>query len=154
MVERVILQTAAYERLAKKYGLTSEQDRLLGAARYRWDLIERDIAALLNRRKDLPAGRKGTYPEPLVNYLASIYLNCCFVEKCPPPQSLLFLVSQQLEIANFGIKGGKRDALEQARQIRSIEPTISNRALARRLKVDPATVGRWVNGGLLQPADA
>jgi hypothetical protein len=154
VVEHVKLQDVAYERLAEKYGLTSSKDRLLGPARYRWDLIERDIDALLKRRTDLPAGSKGTYPVPLVNYLSATYLACCVAENRAPPQTLLFLIWQQLHLASFGIKGGKPDALGQAREIRNAEPDISNRMLARRLRVDVSTVGRWVKRGLLQPANA
>lgn len=151
MVGRVKWQEAAYDRLAKKYGLSSAKERLAGPARYQWDLIERDIHVLLNRRTDLPAGSKDTYPEPLVNYLAATYLACCMVENRAPSQELVHLIWSQLELMHFGMKGGKPDALQIACQIRNAEPDISNGMLARRVRVDTSTVGRWVNRGLLQP---
>jgi hypothetical protein len=151
VVERVKWQEAAYDRLAEKYGLTSAKERLVGPARYRWDLIERDIHVLLNRRTDLPAGSKDTYPEPLVNYLAVTYLACCVVESRAPSQELVHLIWRQLDLMHFGMKGGKPDALQMARQIRNAEPGISNRMLARRVRVDTSTVGRWVNRGRLPP---
>jgi hypothetical protein len=137
-------QASAYDKLATKYGLATSQERLASPARYRWDLIERDINALLARRRDLLTGRKGTYPESLVNYLASIYLGCCMIENRAPSQELVFLISQQLDVAHFRVKGGKKDALTAAQQLRYDNPQISNIALAKRLKqqVDRRPLGQ------------
>jgi hypothetical protein len=47
MSPRLIRQDQAYDRLAKKYGLATSKQLRAGPARYHWDLIERDIKALL-----------------------------------------------------------------------------------------------------------
>jgi hypothetical protein len=147
---RVQRQARTYDRLAVKYGLATSQERLAGPRRYRWDLIERDVKVLLARRRHLPLGRSKTYPESLVNYIASIYLGCCEIEQRAPFPELVHLISQQLEVADFGVKGAKEAVLIAAQQLRCDNPQISNTALAKKLKIDKATVGRWVNYGLLQ----
>jgi hypothetical protein len=152
MHDRLTRQGQTYDRMAKKYGLATSREYLAGPRRYRWDLIERNVIALLSRRRGLPTGSRGTYPRALVNYLASIYLTCCMIEKRAPWQELIALVSEQLNVAHFGLKGGKGDALAVAQQLRREKPDISNRALAKTLKVETSTIGHWVKKGLLQPA--
>jgi hypothetical protein len=151
MSGHILRQSATYDRLAKKFGLATSKERLAGPGRYRWDLIERDINALLMRRRDLPNGRRGTYPNSLVNYIASIYLSCCMVEKRPPPQELVHLIAQQLNVSGFRVKKRKQSGVPDAQQIRTDNPSISNRALAQRLNVPTSTVGRWVKLRLLPP---
>ena len=67
MSPRLSRQVANYDLLAKRYGLATQKEMMAGPYRYRWDLIERDVLALLTRRRDLPVGKPGTYPEDLVN---------------------------------------------------------------------------------------
>jgi hypothetical protein len=154
MSPRLIRQDQAYDRLAKKYGLATSKQLRAGPARYHWDLIERDIKALLLRRRDLPNGCKGTYPKSLVNYAASMFLTCCMLEKRPLLPELVHLIWQQLDVKNFGIKKGeKQNLIVTAQQICSEERSISNRQLAKRIRVPTATIGRWVESGLLPEAD-
>jgi hypothetical protein len=154
MSPRLIRQGRAYDRLAKRHGLATSKQLLAGPARYHWNLIERDIKALLSRRRELPNSSKGNYPKSLVNYAASMFLACCMIEKRPPPPELVRLIWQQLEAENFGVKKGeKQNLIVTAQQIRNAEPFISNRKLAERIRVPTATIGRWVESGLLPPAE-
>jgi hypothetical protein len=147
MSNRLTRQGDNFDKQAKQYGLATSQELLAGPARYRWDLIQRDINALLCRRRDLPDG----IPEPLVNYQASIYLACCMVENKAPPQELVHLIAQQLDVADFGLGRGKEECLIAAQKARQQNPTISNIALAQQVGVDKVTIGRWVGRGLLAP---
>jgi len=154
MSPRLFRQSQAYDRLAKKHGLATSEQLRDSPARYRWELIERNVRALLSRRRDLPNGSKGTYPEILVNYAASMFLACCLVEKRPPPPELVHLIWQQLDVGSFGVKKGEKDSeIVKAQQIRADTPLMSNRELARLVGVPTTTIGRWVKDGLLLPPD-
>lgn len=154
MSPRLLRQSRAYDRLAKKHGLATSEQLRAGPARYRWNLIEQDLKILLARRRHLPIASRGGYPEVLVNYAASMFLTCCLVEKRPPPPELVHLIWQQLDVESFGVKKGEKDEkIIKAQQIRSVDTLMSNRELARLVKVPTATIGRWVKSGLLPPPE-
>jgi hypothetical protein len=148
-------QVGSQGRYASQYGIASLKELRCGVNRYRWDLIERDVNAFLLRRRDLPTGSPGTYPETLVKYMASIYLSCSRIEGRPPPENLAHLISHLLEVPSFALKGADRDseALERAREIRHADPGVSNKAIAREIGVAASTVGRWVKDELLAARD-
>jgi hypothetical protein len=141
-----------YDALARKFGFATFKELQERPLRYHWHLIERDINRLLSRRRDLPARRGKTIPDALVNYLAVTYLGCCSTENRPPPQELVHLIAQQMETARFGVKAAKAPALIRAQELRNSDPQISNIAIAKSIKVNKATVGRWVKDGLLVAA--
>jgi hypothetical protein len=159
----LLRQSYNFDRDAKKYGIATEKERLLRPGRYNWERIERDVNALLTRRRDLSSGAPGaatdregkrqTYPEEFVKHVADIYLRCCAIEKRAPSLELARLISQLLNAADFGVKGGDDAKTIEAQEIRSVEKAISNRALAKRVGVDISTIGRWVKEGLLPPPD-
>ena len=154
MSPRLLRQSRAYDRLAKKHGLATSEQLRASPARYCWDLIERDVKSLLARRRHLPIRSRGSYPEVLVNYAAIMFLTCCLVEKRPPPPELVHLIWQQLDVESFGVKKGEKDSeIFKAQEIRSDNPLMSNRELARLVKVPTATIGRWVKSGLLPPPE-
>jgi hypothetical protein len=66
------------------------------------------------------------------------------VEKRPPPPELVHLIWEQLNVESFGVKKGEKDdKIVMAQQIRSEDTLMSNRELARLVKVPTATIGRW-----------
>jgi hypothetical protein len=72
------------------------------------------------------------------------------VEKRPPFPELVHLIWQQLDVESFGVKKGEKDGkIIKAQKIRSEDPIMSNRKLALLVKVPTATIGRWVESGLL-----
>src|SRR5947209_6061579 len=144
----LVSQAEHYDQQAKEHGLATSQELQIGPLRYRWDLIERDVNALLWRRRGLPEGSPGTYPESLVSYSASMYLGCCMAEGRAPSQELLLLIGGLLKASNFGPRGKDYQLLE-ARRIRGDQPGMSNGELGRHVGVDVATVGRWVKSGKL-----
>jgi hypothetical protein len=144
-------QAASWERNAKKYGLAGPQDIQAGPLRYRWDLIERDIATLLRRPRNLPLGSKNRVPEAFVSYLASVFLACCEREGRAPSNELTVLVGQQLGVSCFGTKGVDPSQLYAAQQLRADNPSISNRDIAKKVRVNLSTVGRWVREKFLAP---
>jgi hypothetical protein len=152
MSARLQRQGTHFDALAKEFGLATSKELSWRPLRYHWHLIERDINKLRSRNRDLPAGAKGTIPDALVNYLATTYLGCCLAENRPPPQELVGLIGEQLETARSGVKVANEKALIQALELRNKNPKISNIALAKTVKVNKATVGRWVRDGLLPAA--
>lgn len=149
MRAHIEIQARHFDRLAEKHGLATAKERVAGPRRYRWDLIDRDIHALLNRNRDRLAGKPGTYPEALVSYYASIAIACCQIEGRAPSEELSALIGQLLNVSRFGQRNITDGRLTEARKIRLTEENISNRALAKRIGAAPSTVGRWVDYGLL-----
>ena len=141
-----------YSKLAKKFGLATLKELSARPLRYRWDLIERDINKLLSRPRHLPVAYTGAISDALANYLAVTYLGCCSAENRPPPQELVLLIGQLLDVSRFGVKAANDRALIQAQGLRNENPAISNNVIAKTVGVNPGTVSRWVKAGHLVPA--
>lgn len=134
-------QTLAQERSAKKYDIATVDELRTGPAKYRWDVIERDAGKLLE-------AAPGTIRNDFIDYMAGIYLSCCFVERVLPPESVYYLVVQQLNGRTFGVKGDG-SAIDDALRIIQEEPGISKHKLAKNIGVAPKTIRRWISDGLL-----
>ncbi|QWG16132.1 hypothetical protein KMZ68_13870 [Bradyrhizobium sediminis] len=151
MLPHLDKQIAAHERAARRYGLATGKQLLKRPGKYRWDLIDRDIRTLLARKRDLPAGRPGSIPQKVVDYMAGRYLSCAAIEGVPVSEPLLHLICQQLQVASFGIRGAaqKRDAIEEAREMFENDPAIADKEVARRVKVTPKAIRNWRKEGQL-----
>jgi hypothetical protein len=159
MSARLNRQTAAQEKMARRFGIATSRELLIAPLRYDWSLIDRDINTLLRRERDLSSSSSGgpvgqRIPEAFVNYMAALYLACCRVEKRPPPESLLHLISEQLNVATFGLQGGTSKTLDEAQRLRALDPAMSNRKLAAAVKVNPAQVSKWIAAGDLPASQA